>query len=321
LVEAGLVVVLGVVVLDGLAGTAGVLGVTAGGFGVVVVPIEVVPVVELPVEFEDCGTADPPAGTQFAPLAVLEELGIVLVDELGVDAVVEVLEVELGDVLELALGDVLLADDVLGEVEELAVVLVPVALTLVFGTMPGGQLFDGEVDELLGVVVVEVLLCDEGVVPIPDCEAGADVDGVVLVVEFVVVDVVCAATHVAPAVRIKSNVNFFMFSVLVKSSGSQCDARSWGRVRRQVPKKWAGMTGPGLRLSERYLRTLRRSHAPRPIDPEPSMVSSGRGEAVCGNLPLCFPLVSLGAFWSELVLGAAAPVSGLVPLVPCAPVD
>jgi len=35
-----------------------------------------------------------------------------------------------------------------------------------------------------------------------------------------------------------------------------------------------------------------------------------------------FPLVSLaGAFWSELALGAAAPVSVLVPLVPWAPVD
>jgi len=238
------VVELGVVVLDGLAGVA-VL------FGEVVVPVEVVdpglmlPVVEVPVEFEDCGTADPPAGTQFAPLAVLEELGVVLADELGVDALVDVL----GEVLDAELGDVLLADDVLGEVEELAVVLVPLALALVLGTMPGGQLFTGEVDELLGVVVVvEVLLCDEGVVPVPDCEAGADVDGVVLVVEFVVVDVVCAATHVAPAVKITNNVSFFIFSVLVNRVALNAMPVFWAGCAAPGQKKWAGVDRPWVEI-------------------------------------------------------------------------
>ncbi len=231
-----------------LEGVACEFGVVAGLFGVVAVPVEVVdpgviePLVLLPAApaFEDCGTADPLAGTQFAPLAVLEVLGVVLVEELGVDVAdpeelgIVLLLLALGEVLAVELGDVLLAEDVLGDVEEVALVVDPVERALVLGTMPGGQLFVGELDELGGVGVlggvVEVPVCDDGAV------AGADVDGVV-VVEFVVVDVVCAATHVAPAVRINTNVNFFMFSVLVKSSGTDCDAHSSGQVRCHWAKK------------------------------------------------------------------------------------
>jgi hypothetical protein len=218
LVELGLVVVVLGEVLDGLVGVAGVLGVTAGPFGVVVAPVEVdpgvmdVPAVPVVVEdplapvFEDCGTADPPAGTQFA-FALVEVLGVVLalgdVEEvvellLGEALLVElVLAVELGDAL-LELGVVLLVEVVGVEVVEL---IEPVALALVLGTMPAGQLL---VEDALGVLdgVVEVLapVCDEVV---------DEAEGVVV---LVVVDVVCAATHVAPAVRINTNVSFFIFS-------------------------------------------------------------------------------------------------------------
>jgi len=250
LVEAGLVGVELGLVLDGLVGVAGVLGVTAGPFGVVVVPLEVEPgVIVLPVElapvvpvasvFEDCGTPVELAGTQFA-VAVVEVLGVELGD---VEEVVEllgealelddVLAVELGDALEL-LGVVLLVE-VLGV--EVVVLIEPVALALVLGTMPAGQLV---VEDALGVVdgVDEVLapVCDE-----------VEVEGDVVVV----VDVLCAATHVAPAVRINSIVSFFMFSILVISSGSSCDAHFRGRVHRPEPKKWAGVGRPGwLELSD-----------------------------------------------------------------------
>jgi hypothetical protein len=228
----GVVVLLGVVVF----GVACEFGVVAVPFGVVVAPLEVEPgvivpllllvpvvLVELPV-FEDCGTADPLAGTQFA-LAVLEVpgvelvLGDVLLLELGIELVEllgEVLLLELGDVLELELGEVVLVELLGVDVVEL---VEPVALALVLGTMPAGQLL--LVEEALGVVelgvVADVPLCDddgivEGEVDVPDC-----VEGDVVVVD--VVDVVCAATHVAAAVRITSSVNFFMFSVLVLSSG------------------------------------------------------------------------------------------------------
>jgi len=250
LVELGLVGVELGLVLDGLVGVAGVLGVTAGPFGVVVVPLEVEPgVIVLPVElapvvpvasvFEDCGTPVELAGTQFA-VAVVEVLGVELGD---VEEVVEllgealelddVLAVELGDALEL-LGVVLLVE-VLGV--EVVVLIEPVALALVLGTMPAGQLL---VEDALGVVdgVDEVLapVCDE-----------VEVEGDVVVV----VDVLCAATHVAPAVRINSIVSFFMFSILVISSGSSCDAHFRGRVHRPEPKKWAGVGRPGwLELSD-----------------------------------------------------------------------
>jgi hypothetical protein len=250
LVEAGLVL-----------GVDCEFGVVPVPFGVVVAPVEVdpgvivpllllVPVVELPV-FEDCGTAEPLAGTQSA-LAVLVVPGVevVLVEVEPVEALVlgVLLEVELGEVLALELGIELL--ELLGEVlllelgdvvlvDVLGVVLVelvvPVALALVRGTIPAGQLL---VEEALGVVelglVAEVPLCDddgivEGEVLAPDCVD----EGEVVVVD--VVDVVCAATHV-PAVRITTKVNFFMFSVLVISSGSICDARIQGRVRCRGPK-------------------------------------------------------------------------------------
>jgi hypothetical protein len=217
LVELGLVVVVLGEVLDGLVGVAGVLGVTAGPFGVVVAPVEVdpgvmdVPAVPVVVEdplapvFEDCGTADPLAGTQFE--VAVEVLGVVLalgdVEEvvellLGEALLVElVLAVELGDAL-LELGMVLLVEVLGVEVVEL---IEPVALALVLGTMPAGQLL---VEDALGVLdgVVEVLapVCDEVV---------DEAEGVVV---LVVVDVVCAATHVAPAVRINTNVSFFIFS-------------------------------------------------------------------------------------------------------------
>jgi hypothetical protein len=242
-VEVGLVVVVLGVVVEGVACEFGVVAVL---FGVVVAPEEVEPGVMVPVEFEDCGTADPLAGTQFAPLAVLEVLGVVLVEELGVDVADPE---ELGKVLLLVLGAVLLAEEALGVVEEVELVVDPAALALVLGTMPGGQLFVGELDELgvvevLGVVV-EVPVCDVGVVAVPDCEAGADVDGVV-VVEFVVVDVVCAATHVAPAVRINTNVNFFMFSVLVKSSGYIAMPTFRAGCAATGQKKGPVSAGPGL---------------------------------------------------------------------------
>jgi hypothetical protein len=91
-------------------------------------------------------------------------------------------------------------------------------------------------------------------------------------------------------------------------AGCALDTKKMGR---QSPARLVGFEGS-------YLRTFRRSHAPRPTEPEPSIASSGSGEAVCGNL---FPLLSLaGAFWSELAVGEAA-VSVLLPLVPCAPAD
>jgi hypothetical protein len=228
-VEVGLVVVVLGAALEGVAWEFGVVAVL---FGVVVAPVELVDPGVIEPLFEDWGTPDELAGTQFAPLAVVEELGVVVADpeELGIVLVL----LALGEVLAVELGDVLL-----GDVEEVALVVDPVALALVLGTMPGGQLLVGELDELLGVVEVlgvGVPVCDVGAVPVPDCEAGADVDGVV-VVEFVVVDVVCAATHVAPAVRINTNVSVFMFSVLVKSSGFNCDAHSSGQVRCHRPKK------------------------------------------------------------------------------------
>ena len=213
--------------LDGLAGTAGVLGVTAGPFGVVavefgVVAVPVVEVVEAPLipVFDDCGTADPLAGTQLA-VAVVEVLGVEPAVALGdVEEVVElllgeallvdaVLLVELGEVLEL-LGRVLLVE-LLGV--EVVVLIDPVALALVLGTMPAGQLL---VEDARGVV--DGTLCDEGVVEVPVCvEVVDEVEGDVVVL---VVDVVCAATHVAPAVRIKSNVNFFMFFLVYRVAHS-----------------------------------------------------------------------------------------------------
>src|SRR3954470_20244350 len=237
----GVVELLGVVVF----GVACEFGLVAVPFGVVVAPLEVepgvivplllVPVVsvELPV-LEDCGTADPLAGTQSA-LAVLEVPGVELV-LVVVEAVVEELLGEelllelgmelaelLGEVLLLELGEVLLLE--LGEVElvellgvEVVVLVAPVAFALVRGTIPAGQLL---VEEALGVVelgaVDDVPVCDddgivEGEVDAPDC-----VDGVVVVV--LVVDEVCAAAHVAHAVRTRIIVSFFMFSVLVVSSG------------------------------------------------------------------------------------------------------
>jgi hypothetical protein len=51
-----------------------------------------------------------------------------------------------------------------------------------------------------------------------------------------------------------------------------------------------------------YLRTLRRNHAPKPIDPEPSSVSKGSGDAVCGS-----PLADEPPFWSALLAEAAPP--------------
>jgi hypothetical protein len=100
---------------------------------------------------------------------------------------------------------------------------------------------------------VLVPLCEEGIVLVPLCEDGVEVvlDGEVVVVEFVVVDVVCAATHVAPAVRINSNVNFFMVfsSSLVKSSGFRLRCPHSGQgVLLPVKKKWASVCRPRLRL-------------------------------------------------------------------------
>src|SRR6266850_2273987 len=252
LVELGLVGVELGLVLDGLVGVAGALGVTAGPFGVVVAPLEVEPgVIVLPVElapvvpvvsvFEDCGTPVELAGTQFA-VAVVEVLGVELGDvEEVVELLGEALLVELDDVLAVELGEalellgVVLLVEVLGV--EVVVLIEPVALALVLGTMPAGQLL---VEDALGVVdgVDEVLapVCDE-----------VEVEGDVVVV----VDVLCAATHVAPAVRINSIVSFFMFSILVISSGSSCDAHFRGRVHRPEPKKWAGVGRPGwLELSD-----------------------------------------------------------------------
>jgi hypothetical protein len=239
----GVVELLGVVVF----GVACEFGVVAVLFGVVVAPLEVepgvivpllllVPVVsvELPV-LEDCGTAEPLAGTQSA-LAVLEvpgvELVLVVVEAVVEELLGEVLLLELGielaellgEVLLLELGEVLLLE--LGEVElvellgvEVVVLAAPVAFALVRGTIPAGQLL--LVEEALGVVelgvVDDVPVCDEdgiveGEVDAPDC-----VDGVVVVV--LVVEEVCAAAHVAHAVRTRIIVSFFMFSVLVVSSG------------------------------------------------------------------------------------------------------
>jgi hypothetical protein len=250
----GVVELLGVVVF-GVACEFGVvevplLGVVSVLFGVVVVPVdEVEPgVMVLPVEllplvpvvsgFEDCGTADPLAGTQSA-FAEAEVPGVELALELG--DVEEVVELVLGDVLLEVDGDVLLELGVLLELlgmvllvelfgVELVLLVEPVALALVRGTMPAGQLL---VEDALGVVegVVEVLVpvCDDVSVELPVCDE-VEVEGDVLVVLFVV-DVVCAATHVVLAARTKSNVHFFMFSVLVKSSGYSCDAHSSGQVR------------------------------------------------------------------------------------------
>jgi hypothetical protein len=234
----GVVELLGVVVL----GVDCEFGVVTVPFGVVVAPLEVdpgvivvpllllVPVVsvELPV-FEDCGTADPLAGTQSA-LAVLvvpgvevvlvevvpavELLGEVLLLELGIELVEllgVVLLLEVGVVLLLELGDVVVVE-LLGV--EAVVLVVPVAFALVRGTMPAGQLL---VEEALGVVevvpVVEDPACEEdGIVELlpvvlPVCD---EVEGVVVVV-VLVVEEVCAAAHVAHAVRTRIIVSFFMF--------------------------------------------------------------------------------------------------------------
>jgi hypothetical protein len=195
-----------------------------------VLPVELLPVVPVVSVFEDCGTAEPLAGTQSA-VAVAEAPGVELALELGdVDEAVELL---LGEVLLELLGIVLLLEllgivllvELLGVVvlvEEfpLAVVVLvePGALALVRGTMPAGQLL---VEDALGVLVEGFVLlvpvCDDVVsVELPVWDE-VEVDGDVVVV--LVVDDVCAATHVALAVRTKSNVHFFMFSVLVKSSG------------------------------------------------------------------------------------------------------
>src|SRR5438270_231794 len=205
-------------------------GVVDVPFGVVVAPLEVdpgvivpllllVPVVsvELPV-FEDCGTADPLAGTQSA-LAVLvvpgvvlelvevvpalELLGEVLLLELGIELVEllgDVLLLELGDVLLLELGEVVLVE-LLGV--EVVVLVVPVAFALVRGTIPAGQLL---VEEALGLVeVVPVLadpLCEEDrivellPVVLPVCD---ELEGFVVVV-VLVVEEVCAAAQLAHAV-------------------------------------------------------------------------------------------------------------------------
>lgn len=194
--------------------------------GVMVLPVELLPVVPVVSVFEDCGTAEPLAGTQSA-VAVVEEPGVVLAVELGdVDELLlgeVLLEVD-GEVLLELLGIVLLVEllGVVVLVEEfpLAVVVLvePGALALVRGTIPAGQLL---VEDALGVLVEGVVLlvpvCDDVVsVELPVWDE-VEVDGDVVVV--LVVDDVCAATHVALAVRTKSNVHFFMFSVLVKSSG------------------------------------------------------------------------------------------------------
>jgi hypothetical protein len=248
-VEVGLVVVVLGAVLDGVAGEFGVVVDVVPlelAPGVIVVPVALLPVVPVVSGFDDCGTPVELAGTQSA-VAVVEVPGVELEVELGevelvelllgeallVEEVEPVLLVELGDVLEL-LGEVLL-------VEELGVDVVllvePVALALVRGTIPAGQLLVE--DAPLGVVD-GVVLCEEGVVAlVPVCD---EVEGEVVV--LVVVDVVCAATHVAPAVRITSNVSFFMFSVLVNRVALDCDAQIQGRVRRPTPKRWAGVHRP-----------------------------------------------------------------------------
>ena len=124
--------------------------------------------VELPL-LDDCGTEL--AGTQFA-LAVLEVPGVepVVVD---VEPVVEVLlgealPLELGMELELLgealveLGGVVLAElgvvvlvEVLGV--DVVVLVEPVALALVDGTIPAGQLL---VEEALGVVALGLAVVD-----------------------------------------------------------------------------------------------------------------------------------------------------------------
>ena len=245
--------------LDGLAGTAGVLGVTAVPFGVVVAPLEVAPgVIVLPLAlapdvpvvsvFEDCGTPTELAGTQSAR-AEVEVLGLELALALGeVEEVVElllgdaalvelddVLAVELGEALVELLGIVLLVE-VLGV--EVVLLIDPVALALVLGTIPAGQLL---VEDALGVV--------EGVAVVltPVCDEVVDEGDVVVVV---VDDVVCAATHVVPAVRITTNASFFMFSVLVKSSGSpmRCPDSGQGALplgqKMRVKKDGPASAGP-----------------------------------------------------------------------------
>ncbi|MFL6300280.1 MAG: hypothetical protein ACJ71N_06695 [Terriglobales bacterium] len=249
--------------------------------GVIVPLLLLVPVVsvELPV-FEDWGTADPLAGTQSA-LAVLvvpgaavvlvdvvpvveELLGDVLLLELGIELeelLGEVLVLELGEVL-LELGEVLLVE-LLGV--EVVVLVDPVAFALVRGTMPAGQLL--LVEEALGLVelapvedpvceedgIVELLpvelpVCDEveGVVellPVVSCDPVEEVEGEVVVVVVLVVEEVCAAAHVAHAVRTRIVVNFFMFFCPRVSSGYLCDAHSSVQVRPSENEKRAG-AGP-----------------------------------------------------------------------------
>ncbi len=263
LVEAGLVVVLGLVVLEGVACVFGVVVVPLGVVvapeevdpGVMVDPLALLPLVPEASGFDDCGTPLAPAGTQFA-LAVVEVPAVAVVEVEAVELLGDALLLELGIELEL-LGKVLLVelgDALLGVVvlvELLGVEVVPVvdpgALALVLGTIPAGQLL---VDEALGVValglvVVDVPLCDDGIVLVPDCEAGAEVvlDGDVLVV-VLVVDVVCAATHV-PAVRMTTNVNFFMFSVLVYRVALVAMPAFRARCATHLQKNGPACAGPG----------------------------------------------------------------------------
>ena len=318
--------------VDGVVELLGVLvfgvdcefGVVAVPFGVVVAPLEVepgvivpllllVPVVsvELPV-FEDCGTADPLAGTQSA-LAVLDVPGVVLVLveveavveellgevlllELGIE-LIELVLLGLGEVLLLELGDVVLAD-VLGV--EVVVLIDPVALALVRGTMPAGQLL---VEEALGAVElvpmedpaceeegrVELLpvvlpVCDEveGVVALLPVDPVEEVEGELVVVVVLVVDEVCAAAHVAHAVRTRIIVNFFMFFCPRGIEWlSIAMPISEGRCARGKTKKGPAEAGPLVSFAV-YLRTLRRNQAPSPIEPPPRSVRKGSGEAVCG---------------------------------------
>jgi hypothetical protein len=251
----GVVELLGVVVF----GVAWEFGVVSVLFGVVVAPLEVepgvivpllVPVVALPVAsvevpvFEDCGTPVELAGTQFE--AVLVEDGVVeLFVELGDEAVVD--PVVLGEVLEVALGEVLelgveLAVEELGVADALVEALADPAVeavALVAGTMPAGQLFI--VEEELGVValvpVVDVPVCVVGEADAPVCDE-VDVDGeVVVVVCVLVVEEVCAAAHVAVAVRTRINVNFFMFSVLVGRVANGAMPIVWSRCAASQKKR------------------------------------------------------------------------------------
>ena len=114
----------------------------------------------------------------------------------------------------------------------------------------------------------------------------AEVEGELVVVVVFVVEEVCAAAHVAHAVRTRIIVNFFMFSVLVVSSGY---ILRFPFLRAGAPariRKKASIRRPfWLIFDVSYLRILRRNQAPSPIEPPPRSVSRGSGEAVCG-IPL-----------------------------------